>query len=75
MYLDAFGVGSAGAVVRPWVKFPGQRAYVQGTARITVGPDGRFTWGRKASKKTYVYFATESAVKSRQVVIAAASRK
>lgn len=59
-----------GREVRPWFRFPGQTAYTQGSAIITVGSDGRFTWSRKANKKTYVYF-THDAVTSNTVVIPA----
>ena len=59
-----------GQILRPWVRFPGQTAYTQGSAIITVGSDGTFTWSRKANKKTYVYFTHES-VRSNTVVIPA----
>ena len=59
-----------GKEVRPWVRFPGQSAYAQGSAVITVDSGGNFTWSRKANKKTYVYF-THDAVKSNTVTIAA----
>ena len=59
-----------GREVRPWVRFPGQVAYAQGTAVITVATDGAFTWSRKTKKKSHVYFTHESA-KSNTVTIAA----
>lgn len=59
-----------GKDVRPWFRFPGQASYTQGSAAITVAADGTFTWSRKASKKTYVYF-THDTVKSNTVVTSA----
>ena len=55
--------------VTPWVRFPGQTDYTQGSARPPVN-DNAFTWSRKANKKTYVYFTHDTA-KSNIVVIAA----
>ena len=55
--------------VTPWVRFPGQTRYTEGTARPTI-TDNAFTWSRKANKKAYVYFTHES-VKSNTVTIAA----
>ena len=55
--------------VTPWVKFPGQTGYTQGTARPAI-TDNAFTWSRKANKKAYVY-VTHGAAKSNTVTIAA----
>ena len=60
--------------MRPWVKLPGQRSHTMGTARVTVAADGSFTWSRKSGKKTYVYFASESGVRSKGITIPAAKR-
>jgi hypothetical protein len=67
-----------GTVVRPWIKFPGQSAYAQGTAQRTVSifdpadELGEFIWQRRTGKKIYVYFATEDgAVQSSRIIIAA----
>jgi hypothetical protein len=43
--------------VRPWIRFPGETTYSQGSAVIPVAADGSFTWSRKSGKKTYVYVA------------------
>ena len=55
--------------VTPWVRFPGQARFAEGSARPTLN-DNAFTWTRKANKKTSVYFTHES-VKSNTVVIPA----
>ena len=55
--------------VTPWVRFPGQARFTEGSARPTI-TDNTFTWTRKANKKASVYFTHESA-KSNTVVIAA----
>lgn len=46
-----------GRVVSPWLQLPGQRGFRQGSARITIGDDGAFTWARNANKKVRVYFS------------------
>lgn len=55
--------------VTPWIKFRGESAYAEGTARPAIVDDA-FTWSRRANKKTYVYFTHES-IKSNTVTIAA----
>jgi hypothetical protein len=59
-----------GETVRPWIRFPGETTYSQGSAVIPVAADGSFTWSRKSGKKIYVYVAHESA-RSNTVVIPA----
>jgi hypothetical protein len=56
--------------VRPWIRFPGETTFSQGSAVIPIAADGTFTWSRKSGKKIYVYVAHESD-KSNTVVIAA----
>ncbi len=72
-----FGMG---AILRPWIRFPGQTSYTQGTASILVDVQGGFTWqrrtGKKAyvrtGKKAYVYVKTEDGTaRSNRVVIPA----
>ena len=58
--------------VTPWVKFPGQTSFTEGSARPTI-TDNAFTWSRKANKKAYVYI-THDTVKSNTVTIAARTR-
>ena len=36
----------AGAVLTPYIKFQGPNGYRPGTAKITVAPDGTYTWTR-----------------------------
>ncbi len=61
---------AAGAILRPWLKFPGQTEYFQGVARIKVRADGTFTWQRKGNKRTYVYVATEDgSIRSDRIII------
>ena len=55
--------------VTPWVRFPGQTRYTEGTVRPVI-TDNAFTWSRRANKKAYVYFAHD-AIKSNTVTIAA----
>ncbi|MGI9197390.1 MAG: fibronectin type III domain-containing protein [Candidatus Nanopelagicales bacterium] len=67
----ATGMGR-GAILKPWVRFPGQTSYAEGTARILVDSAGEFTWRRSTAKKTYVLIRTEDgSVSSNRVVIAA----
>lgn len=59
-----------GAILRPWVKFPGQASYAEGTASVLVDAEGGFTWERRTGKKVYVYVATEDgSVRSNRVII------
>ena len=53
----------------PWVRFPGQTSYSEGSARPAI-TDNAFTWSRKANKKAYVYF-THGDVKSNTLTIPA----
>ena len=43
--------------VRPWIRFPGETTFSQGSAVIAIAADGSFTWSRKSGKKIYVYIA------------------
>lgn len=61
-----------GAVLRPWVRFPGQPAYTQGTSRILVSQDGTFTWQRRTGKRIYIIIKTENgSLSSNRLVIQA----
>lgn len=61
-----------GSKVKPWVRFPGQSSYSEGSARPEVSAAGDFSWQRKTGKKTYVFFTSEDdAVKSNRIIIAA----
>lgn len=62
----------AGSVLRPWVRFPGQIRYSEGTADILVDDAGTFTWQRRTGKKTYVVVKTpDGDVKSNRVIVPA----
>ena len=64
---------ASGAILRPWIRFPGQASFTQGTAQILVDTNGDFTWGRTTGKKTYVYLATpDDTLRSNRVTIPAA---
>ena len=64
---------ASGAILRPWIRFPGQASFTQGTAQILVDTSGDFTWGRTTGKKTYVYLATpDDTLRSNRVAIPAA---
>jgi hypothetical protein len=43
-----------GAILRPWIRFPGQTSYTQGTASILVDVQGGFTWERRTGKTIYI---------------------
>jgi large repetitive protein len=60
----------AGAILRPWVRLPGQTSYAEGGARILVDASGAFTWQRRTGKVVYVYMQTEDAsLRSNRVII------
>jgi hypothetical protein len=41
----------AGQTLTPWIKFPGETTFSQGSAIIPIAADGSFTWSRKTGKK------------------------
>ena len=60
----------SGATVKPFVRFPGQTSYSEGSARPKISAVGDFEWQRKTGKKTYVYFTSDDgAVQSNRVII------
>jgi len=59
-----------GAIVRPWVRLPGQTTFTQGPARILVDESGEFTWQRRVGKKVTVYVETpDGTVRSKRITI------
>ena len=59
-----------GAILRPWIRFPGQSSYSEGSASILVDSTGGFTWERRTGKKVYVVIKTQDgSVKSNRLVI------
>jgi hypothetical protein len=62
-----FGMG---AILRPWIRFPGQTSYTQGTASILVDVQGGFTWQRRTGKTIYVSIRSEDGtVESNRLVL------
>ena len=60
-----------GDTVVPYIRFPGETTYTQGSARPEIGADGSFSWSRKTGKKLYVYVTDEDgSVTSNRVTIA-----
>jgi len=62
--------GLVGEQVTPWTRFPGQASYSAGIGVQTVDAAGKFSWGRRTGKKTYVYF-THGSTRSNTVTIPA----
>ena len=61
-----------GTRVIPYIKFPGQQFYSEGKARPVIDKNGEFTFRRRTSKKTYIYFMDESrTVRSGRIIIQA----
>ena len=61
-----------GDLMVPYIKFPGETSYSEGTARPAVDAEGEFYWQRKTGKKIYVYFKNEDGtVKSERIIIQA----
>jgi YVTN family beta-propeller protein len=59
-----------GAILRPWIRFPGQTSYTQGTASILVDDQGDLTWQRRTGKTIYISIRTEDAtVKSNRLIL------
>ena len=75
IYVRGTTRGLAGSAVAPWIKVSGQSSYRPGTARPIVGEDGTFTWRRSSGKKTYVYFTSDSGVRSKAIAVAARPRR
>ena len=71
--VDGLTTGFAeGDKMVPYIKFPGQTSYSEGSARPTVDDAGEFYWQRKTGKKIYIYFANEDGtVKSERIIIQA----
>ncbi len=61
-----------GETVVPYIRFPGETSFTQGSARPEIGDDGSFSWQRKTGKRVTVYLATEDgSVTSNRVTIQA----
>jgi hypothetical protein len=58
--------------VVPYIRFPGETTFTQGSARPEIGDDGFFSWSRKTGKKIYVYVTSaDGKVTSNRVIISA----
>lgn len=51
-----FGMG---AILRPWIRFPGQTSYTQGTTSILVDLQDGFMWERRTGKTIYISIRSE----------------
>lgn len=59
-----------GAILRPWIRFPGPQPYTQGTAEVLVDVSGGFTWERRTNKKLYVFMrTTDGELRSNRIII------
>jgi hypothetical protein len=60
----------AGAILRPWIRFPGQTSYTQGTASILVDVQGGVTWERRTGKAIYISIRSEDGtVESNRLIL------
>lgn len=75
IYVTGSTTGLSGQIVRPSVRMPGQEFYELGNARRVIQEDGTFAWRRTSGKKTYVYFSTESGIRSKAIAIEAKARR
>lgn len=63
---------TAGDVVVPYFRFPGETSFTPGTARPVIDASGAFVWQRKTGKKFYAYVTNgDGTVKSNTVIIPA----
>ena len=68
--MGATTVFGMGAILRPWIRFPGQTTYTQGTASILIDSGGHFTWQRRTGKKIYVSIrSADGTVRSNRLII------
>lgn len=49
-----------GAILRAWIRFPGQAAYQRQPEQILVDTDGDFTWQRRTGKKIFISIRTDN---------------
>ena len=61
-----------GAILRPWVKFPGPTTFGEGSAQVLADESGDFTWqrrtGKRTGKKVYVYMTAGDLTSNRIVI-------
>ena len=53
-----------GAILRPWIRFPGQTSTTQGSTRILVDAQGGFTWQRRTGKTIYISIRSQDPIRS-----------
>jgi hypothetical protein len=58
-----------GSVVSVFVRFPGEVNFNKGSAIITIGADGTFTWSRKTGKRISIYMQSEDGTQSPRIII------
>ena len=57
-------------ILRPWIRFPGQTSYTQGTAKVLVDMQGGFTWERRTGKTIHITIRSEdNAVVSNRLIV------
>jgi hypothetical protein len=57
-----------GAIVVPWMRFPGQTSFEEGSARLMEDAAGGFTWERRTGKKISVYVVSDEWTSNRVIV-------
>ena len=68
IFVSGATTGLVGAAVRGRVRLAGQATYSASGVRV-VASDGTFTWQRRAQRKAFVYFVTDTGVRSNRLVI------
>ena len=73
--IEVFGTATGfemGAILHPWIRFPGQTGFSMGTAQILVDDQGEWNWGRNTGKRTAVQIRNhDGSVRSNTVIIEA----
>jgi hypothetical protein len=60
----------AGAILRPWMRYPGQMTFTEGVSDILVSMSGEFSWQRRTAKRVTVYVQSpDGSVTSNRVTI------
>jgi hypothetical protein len=61
---------ATGSEFIPYIRFPGETTYTQGSVRPTTDASGSFTWSRKTGKKVYVYVtSSDGVVRSNRAIV------
>ena len=59
------------AILRPWTRFAGEKAFTEGRDRIRLDGKGAFSWQRQTKKSVTVYVQAGDGTRSNRVVIPA----